>query len=161
MNVFDSSAIAIYLVEKFAKGNALYPVDLKLRTKINMRLFYVSSYIFPRIFQMFVPIFFRGATELPQALKEEMIRGYSEIESFLEGGTFLAGNAITLADLYLWAIMESLGQVIPIDKEKFPKFDRWLIKMREHPSSEVNKKGAVDHINFLRQCIAKNLAAKN
>ena len=57
VTIFDSQAIAMYLVEKYAKteNNGLYPKnDLIMRTKINERLFFIASFLFPRIFQIFV-----------------------------------------------------------------------------------------------------------
>lgn len=158
--VFDSSAIAIYLVEKYAKDDSLYPKDLKLRTTVNERLFYVGSYMFPRLFQIFKPGYFGIETEIPAAKIEEIIRGFATIDALLEGNIYLAGNTLTLPDLYLWASMESLVQVIPLDEGKFPNFTRWLKKMREHPSQEINQKGADDHVIFYRQCIQKAIAEK-
>ena len=50
----NSHAIAIYLVEKYAKNDSLYPKDLIKRTKVNEILFYDASYVFPRVFQITV-----------------------------------------------------------------------------------------------------------
>lgn len=141
VSVFDSSAIAIYLVEKYAKDDSLYPKDLAKRTKVNEMLFYVSSYMFPRMYQIFVPGYFGKELEIPQEKIDGMNRGYQTIETFLQGSTFLAGDNITLADLSLWCMMESLAQFIFIDTDKFPKFIDWLEKMRELPLYELNKKG--------------------
>lgn len=160
VNVFDSTAIAIYLVDKYSKDNSVYPTDVTLRAKINEKLFYVGNYLFPRIFQIFVGGYFRGETEISQLKMDEMMRGYSTIESFFDGHKYLSSDNITLADLYLWATMESTAQIIPIDAEKFPNFTRWLNLIREHPAYELNKKGADDHIAFYRQCVEKSLASQ-
>jgi len=157
-SVFDSSAISIYLVEKYAPNHSLYPKDLKLRARINERLFYVASYLFPRMYQIFVPGYFGNENEVPEEKVEEILRGYETIEVFLKGDKYLAGNAVTLPDLFLWANMESLDQVIPIDKEKFPNFIAWLERMGKLPTYELNKEGADGHIAFYRDCIAKRLA---
>ena len=161
LKVFDSSAIAIYLVEKYAKDDSLYPKDLVLRTKVNEKLFYVSSYIFPRGFQIFFGTMFGDQTEISQKAIDELIRGYQTIEVFLTGNDYLAGNSLTLADLFLWPITESGAQVIPIDADKFPNFTRWVEKMRELPTYEFNKQGADFHVGFYRQCLARNIAQKN
>jgi glutathione S-transferase len=153
--VFDSSAIAIYLSEKYGKDDSLYPKDLVKRTKVNEMLFYVSSYMFPRIYQIFVPGYFGKELEVPQEKLEGIYRGYQTIETFLQDSKFLAGDSMTLCDLSLWTIMESLAQIILIDTDKYPKFIDWLEKMREHPTYELNKQGADTHIGFYRQCIAK------
>lgn len=81
LNVFDSSAISIYLVEKYAKDDLLYPKDFKLRAKVNERLFYVSSYIFPRFYQILIPIYFRGETTIPQSKLDEMLNMRCYVES--------------------------------------------------------------------------------
>jgi len=159
VSVFDSSAISIYLADKYAKDDSVYPKDVALRAKVNERLFYVASYIFPRLYQICVPIYFGGATGIPQDKLDQMYRGYGEIEAFLAGSNYLAGDNITLPDLYLWAIMESQYQIIPIDAAKYPKFDRWFAKMREHPSFEFNKAGAVGHIAWYNECLQKNIEA--
>ncbi|CRL08611.1 CLUMA_CG021289, isoform A [Clunio marinus] len=155
VKVFDSTAIGIYLVEKYAKDDQLYPKDLVKRTMVNERLLYVGNYLFPRLFQIIVPGLYGREVEVPKYKFDDIIRGYQAIEKFLSVTTYLAANTITLADLYLWAIMESLAQVIPIDTEKFPHFNKWMQKMKEHPSYKMNKDAAVDHIRFYRACIEK------
>lgn len=154
-NVFDSSAIAVYLSEKYGKDDSLYPKDLVKRTKVNEMLFYVSSYMFPRIYQIFVPGYYGKELEIPQEKIDGIHRGYQTIETFLQGSKFLAGDTMTLCDLSLWCIMESLAQIILIDTDKYPKFIDWLEKMREHSTYELNKQGADSHIGFYRQSIAK------
>lgn len=156
--MFDSSAIAIYLVEKYAKDDSLYPKDLRKRTKVNEVLFYVGNYIFPRVFQLFVAGYFGAETEVPQKRIDEILRGYQAIESFLENNDYLTGSTLTLPDLYLWANIESLGQVIPVDAEQFPNFTRWWKKMREHPSNEMNKTAADEHVAFYRKCVEDAIA---
>lgn len=153
--VFDSSAIAIYLVEKFAKDDSLYPKDCKAKSKVNERLFYVGSYIFPRMFQIFVPVAFGRESEISKPKLDEMLRGYETIENFLNGNEYLSGSTLTLPDLYLWSLMEFLDQLIPVDAEKFPKFMSWLTLMRKHPSYAFNKAGADEHAAIYWKSIEK------
>lgn len=159
--IFDSSAISIYLVEKYAKDDSLYPKDLALRTKVNERLFYIASYLFPRGYQIFFPVFLRGETEIPEFKIAELMRGYETIESFLTGNEYLTGSTLTLCDLSLWCLTESGCQLIPIDEEKFPNYARWLKKMRELPTFGINKDGADKHVGLYHQCLERNLAKKN
>ena len=87
----------------------------------------------------------------------QILRGYKTINTFLNGQDYLASNTITLGDLYLWACMESLGQVIPIEEKKFPNFFQWLIRMRKLPTYKINKEGSDKHIGFYRECLVKPL----
>lgn len=46
--VCDSHAIMTYLISKYGKDKSLYPDDLKKRTRIDQRLHFDSSTLFPR-----------------------------------------------------------------------------------------------------------------
>lgn len=155
--VFDSNAIAIYLVEKYAKDDSLYPKDLEMRTKVNERLFFIASYLFPRGYQIFFPVFRGEATGPSDNGIAEMLRGYGSFESFLVDNDYLAGSALTLCDYSLWCLMESGDRILPVDVEKFPNFFRWLNKMRELPFYAKNKEGAEKHVGFYQQCRARNI----
>lgn len=157
LRIVESGAIATFLVDKYAKDNSLYPKDLVKRTKVLERLFYVSSYIFPRVYQLCVPIFVHGETEMQQRNTDEILRGYGTIESMLEGNSFLCGEALTLADLLLWCNLESaLGEFIPVDGGKFPNLKQWWDKMRTQPCWDINKEGGETHVMELKACIEKN-----
>ena len=158
--IFDSNAIAIYLVEKYAKDDSLYPKDLELRTKVNERLFYVASYLFPRGYQIFFQAFLGISTsaELSELQIAEMLRGYETIESFLTGNDYLAGNSLRLCDLSLWCLMEASVNLMPIDDKKFPNFTRWMEKMRELPTAALNKEGAQVHYDLYLRSLERNAA---
>lgn len=53
----DSHAILIYLIEKYAKNDDLYPKnDILLKTKIHEILFYEASWLFARIYEIAVSL---------------------------------------------------------------------------------------------------------
>lgn len=54
VRVWDSHAIGIYLVQKFAKSDQLYPKDFLKRTIVNERLFFEASFLFARLFEICV-----------------------------------------------------------------------------------------------------------
>lgn len=54
VTVWDSHAIGIYLVQKFAKDDKLYPKDFLKRTLVNERLFFEASFLFARLFEICV-----------------------------------------------------------------------------------------------------------
>ena len=157
--VFESNAIAIYMVEKYAKDDSLYPKDLKLRTKVNERLFYIASYIFPRGYQIFFPVFLGTETTISEQKLKEIHRGYETVETFLVGNEYLAGSTLTLCDIFGWNVMEAADRVIPLDATKFPNVIRWLTKMREHSEYPFVKDAADKHFTFYKFCLERNIKA--
>ena len=158
VRICDSNAIAIYLVEKYAKDDSLYPKDLVTRALINERLFFFASFIFPRLYQAFFPVCFEKEKKvLGQKLTNEILRGYETIESYLNGNEFLAGSTLTLCDISGWNIMEPADRLVPVDGGKFPKLIKWLAKMREHSDYPMVKDGADAHFSYYEQCLLSNL----
>jgi glutathione S-transferase len=158
--LFDSSAIAIYLVEKYAKDDSLYPKDIQKRAKVNEKIFYCSSTIFPTGFQIFYPVIFGTATETDPAVLKKFERIVETIESFFNDGEYVTGDTMTLADIFLWSILESGTRVIPLDVEKSKNTIRFLEKMRQLPSNEFMQQGAEMHISFYNKCLERNKAMK-
>jgi glutathione S-transferase len=52
--VWDSHAIATYLVSKYAKDDSLYPKDLKKRAIVDQRLHFESGVLFARLLRITV-----------------------------------------------------------------------------------------------------------
>ncbi|KAG5674935.1 hypothetical protein PVAND_004879 [Polypedilum vanderplanki] len=162
MKMFDSNAIAIYLVEKYAKDDSLYPKNLEQRARVNEQLFYIASYLFPRGLMVIKGGLSGTLTEIPQKSIDDFNRGYEVIESFLKNVEYLSGSSLTLSDLSLWSLMESGEQIVPIDENRFPNFAKWMKKMRhENKFSQLNKEGADLHISIFKQCLEKNRAKVN
>jgi len=160
VKIFDSNAICIYLMEKYAKGNPMYPEDIELRTKIHERLFYVASYMFPRGYQIIFRAFLGISTsaDLSEYTTEEMLRGYGNIERFLTGNDYLTGSTLTLCDLSLWCLMESGIHLLAIDEKKFPNFSQWLERMRELPVASLNRESGEAHYALYLKCLERNIA---
>ncbi|KAG5684953.1 hypothetical protein PVAND_014160 [Polypedilum vanderplanki] len=159
--VCDSHAICIYLIEKYAKDDYLYPKnDLKLRTVINDRLFFDASFLFPRGLNVMLPVVMQGQAEVPEEKVQQIHRGYRIVENYLSTSKWIASNDhMTLADLAIFAWMESFTQVFTI--ENYPKLTTWLKEMRKLPYyEEANKKGADLHIQIFRSALEKNKKAK-
>lgn len=153
-NVYDSHAIAIYLVEKFAKDDSLYPKDLRLRTVVNQRLFFDASYLFQRLYEVLIPLYYGQHKEIPEAKIAEVHVAYAVVEGFFNSGnSFVSGNDFTIADICIWATLSSFCLLVPIDSTKFPKLTKWLELMNSRPTAEINKTGAQEHLAFIKRCI--------
>lgn len=158
--VFDSAAIAIYLVEKYAKDDSLYPRDLIERTKVHETMFYVSSYLFAKLYEIFNAGFMGLETEIPVHKINAVERGFKTIEIFLTGNDYLTGEIMRLSDLSLWCLMECTVNFVPLDAGKYPKLASWFSRMRQLPYAELNKKGADEDYQVYRKMVDKALAEK-
>lgn len=104
---------------------------------------------------------FGTANEInPYALKR-FERIFETIEKFLTESKYLAGDTLTLPDLFLWSIMESTSRILPLDPEKQMNTIDWLKRMQTHPSYEFMKTGADAHISYFKLCLEKNKQLKN
>ncbi|KAF2900415.1 hypothetical protein ILUMI_05771 [Ignelater luminosus] len=97
--VWDSHAIAGYLVGMYGKDDMLYPKDPKKRATIDQRLHFDTENLFPKVVEAIYPILFRGKTAVPSNLRESIKRSYGFLEKFLKKKVWLAGNDLTIADL--------------------------------------------------------------
>lgn len=153
-NVYDSHAIAIYLVEKFAEDDSLYPKDLRQRTLVNQRLFFDASYLFQRLYEVLIPLYYGVHKEIPEAKKTETHIAYKIIEGFFEAGnSFVIGDTFTIADISIWTTLASFRLLVPIEESKYPKLSTWLQLMGSRDTADINETGAKEHFTFIKRCI--------
>lgn len=96
-------------------------------------------------------------SEVPQDKIDAIHRGYRVLEKYLEKSTFLASNRMTVADLCVFAWMESITQVVEISRKNYPKVSSWLSKLRQLPYyEEANKAGADLHIKLFKAALERN-----
>jgi len=159
VKVWDSHAIGIYLVQKFAKDDKLYPKDFLKRTTVNERLFFEASFLFARLFEICDPICDGRETSISDDKISRVIRGYENVERFfIDDHAYVAGDTMTLADFSIWSTLLVLNLLIPIDSQKFPKLTKYLKMLEGHESYEFNFDGALKQTDFIEKCMEK---AKN
>jgi len=107
--LWDSHAIATYLVDKYAKSDELYPKDLVKRAIINQRLFFDASVIFASLANVSGPFWVNGITVVPQEKLDNLHKGLKLLETFLDSTPYLAGDSLTLADLSAGPTVTALG----------------------------------------------------
>jgi glutathione S-transferase len=99
----------------------------------------------------------QGKCDVPQDKIDAIHRGYRGLEKYLEKTTFLASNRMTVADLCVFAWMESITQVVTVSSEDYPKISSWLSTLRQLPYyEEANKVGADLHIKLFRDALKTN-----
>lgn len=99
----------------------------------------------------------QGKSEVPQDKIDAIHRGYRVLEKYLEGTKFLASDNMTLADLCVFAWMESIAQVVKVSEKDYPKITFWLNNLRKLPYyEEANKAGADLHIKLFNDALKRN-----
>ncbi|EDV55070.1 glutathione S-transferase 1 [Drosophila erecta] len=149
--IWDSHAIAAYLVDKYAKSDELYPKDLVKRAIINQRLFFDASVIYASVANVSGPFWINGITEVPQEKLDAMHRGLKLLETFLGNSPYLAGDSLTLADLSTGPTVSALPVAVDIDPATYPKVTAWLDRLNQLPYyKEINEAPAQSYVSFLR-----------
>ena len=145
--LFETAAIARYVDEAF-EGPALQPADLKQRAVMNQWISATNHYLVDAMIANFVVQFAfpSGPDGKPDMAKIEAgkprIREYNEIlDRHLDGRTYLAGDAVSIADLLLAPIAHYVGSM----PGGLPLFDglenlgRWWYAMEKRDSFQATK----------------------
>lgn len=142
--IYDSHAIAEYLVEKYAPDDKLYPKDLIKRAHVNQRLHFDSGILFTRLRAVFEPILFRNELVFPEEKRVAILKAYDFLEAFLKNDKYLVGDSLTIADLCAIPSVTTLGFLVKIDEEKYPKLCAWIKRLESLPYYALNKEGNDD-----------------
>lgn len=152
--IWDSHAICIYLIEKYAKDDSLYPKDLYTRARINQRLHFDTGVLFTKTRASLEAIFIKSAHEYPFEAIDEIHSAYNFMDIFLRSDAFLVGNRMTVADLCCLATISTMEIPAPIQQETHPHLFDWFQRMRELPFyEEVNGR----HVQALREFICAKM----
>lgn len=99
----------------------------------------------------------QGKSEVSQDKIDAIHRGYRALEKYLEKSTFLAADRMTVADLCVFAWMESITQVVGASEKDYPKVTSWLSTLRKLPYYEdANKAGANLHVQLFYDALKAN-----
>lgn len=138
--LWESKAICVYLFDKCAKNDSLYPKDPKTRAIINQRFYFDMGDVFKYFYEYYFAAMY-GREQKPEdltKLKESLLT----LDSFLESTGFAAGTQqISLADLVLFATVSTI-EVFDFDFTPYPRVEKWLALMKQTaPGIELNNEG--------------------
>nr|AIH07587.1 glutathione S-transferase epsilon 12 [Spodoptera litura] len=124
--IWDSHAIATYLVTKYGKTDDLYPADPQKRAIIDQRLHFDSGILFPSLRGTVEPVLFCGEKSFRQENLDKIKKAYEFLENFLTSSSpWLAGDKVTLADICCVSTVSSMDVVLPIDADSYPNLASW------------------------------------
>ncbi|XP_031621228.1 glutathione S-transferase 1-1-like [Contarinia nasturtii] len=156
-SIWDSHAICMYLVDKYAKDDALYPKDLKLRAKCNQRLFFDDDSLYTRLRDCSYTIY-RGGKEISQEKIDRINSSYEILEAFLASDPFLVGNTLTIADICAASNVLPLQIFAPLETEKHRNILAWLSRVSKTIPffDEMNVKIVKEYREMLMGLLEKN-----
>ncbi|KAH8382062.1 hypothetical protein KR009_001642, partial [Drosophila setifemur] len=122
-SIWESRAIAIYLVEKYGKDDSLFPKDPKKQAVVNQRLQFDMGTLYDSFANYYYPLFRTGQPGTPEDFKKiETAVGF--LNTFLEGQDYVAGDHLTVADIAILATISTF-EAVDFDLSKYPNVDRW------------------------------------
>lgn len=147
------------MVSKFAKSDQLYPKDLKRRAHIDHRLHYENGVLFQVIKDIVARNIYGGEAEYNERSLVLCQNAYERLERFLEKGTFVAGNELSVADISIHTTLITLDLLLPVDPVRYPQITAWLVRMKQWlPNSDENLKGAQALQQRIVNCMAEHKA---
>ncbi|XP_055713029.1 inactive glutathione S-transferase D3-like isoform X2 [Phlebotomus papatasi] len=146
--LWESRAIASYLVSAKAPGSSLYPSDIKKKAIVDARLF-LDQDLFHASEEAMYPIYEQKATTIAEDKKEKIYKILGNLNTFMEGQKYVAGNELTIADLALLVNISTLYE-IGANVNKFKNIAAWYKRLETIPGYQENLEGAKGIGNFLR-----------
>lgn len=149
-SLWESRAIMVYLVEKYAKNDALYPNDPQKRALINQRLYFdmgtfyksFADYYYPQIFQ-----------KLPA--NEEQFKkiqdSFGLLDTFLKDNSFVAGDSQSLADIAMLSSVSTFD-VAGFAVKDYSNVQRWYEQAKKlTPGWDINWSGCLEFRKYFDQ----------
>ena len=140
--LYETTAITRYVDEAFP-GASLQPADARARARMNQIIAVADSYgYWPMVRQVFSHRVFRPAQggEADEAVIAQGLDRSKTVLAALEdlaaGGPFLVGNALSLADLHLGAMVAyfTAAEEGRSELARHPKLSEWWMALSERPS---------------------------
>uniref|UniRef100_A0A1L8E4Y2 glutathione transferase n=1 Tax=Nyssomyia neivai TaxID=330878 RepID=A0A1L8E4Y2_9DIPT len=139
--LWESRAIATYLVNAKAPGNPLYPLDPKVRATVDSRLYFDGTNLYPKAKDVIFPIWALGEKKINESKKDILYQAFGYMDAFLEVQDWFAGDHSTLADLALLASFASYFYA-GANVSKFTNLMVWYKRCESLPGFDENESGA-------------------
>ncbi|KAL5280635.1 hypothetical protein ACFFRR_004562 [Megaselia abdita] len=138
--LWESVAIAEYIIATYAHESSLYPKDIKKRAVVSQRLqFYVGT-LLQRVRLVTHPIMKEGEKTIPELRRAQLYEAFELAEGFLKGSDWIAGDQLTLADLAVFVVISTIVG-FGADISSYPNLTSWVERCKSLPGYEENMEG--------------------
>lgn len=146
--LWETRAILIYLVQKYAKDDSLYPNDPEKQAVVNQRLFFDLGVLSKVFADHFYPIM-RKEPAIPDSYKA-IEKAFEFLDIFLEGRKFLAGDFLSVVDFMTGTTLYSFA-LLDCDLTKYPNVKRYVDSLDEQLIGfDVTKKNLEVYKTFFK-----------
>jgi glutathione S-transferase len=132
----ESAAICILLAERHPRAGLAPAADAPARADFLRWMAFMSSALYPAVLRFYYAPRYTvdadGAKAVKQAAVAEMDRGFAVVDAALRGRDWLAGEAMSVADIYL-AMLVAWHPDSGKARTAWPDIERLWAKLREHP----------------------------
>ncbi|KAH8346997.1 hypothetical protein KR059_003900, partial [Drosophila kikkawai] len=155
-SIWESRAIAVYLVEKYGKDDSLFPKDPKKQAVVNQRLYFDMGTLNDAFAKYYYPLFRTGQPGSEEDFKK-IETAFGFLNTFLEGQDYVAGDNLTVADIAILALVSTFD-IIEFDFSKYTNVVRWYANAKKvTPGWDENWEGLQQMKAFFE---ARKAAAK-
>jgi glutathione S-transferase len=131
----ESAAICILLAERHPEAGLAPAANSPARADFLRWMAFMSSVVYPAMLRLFYAHRYTadagGVEAVKQAAIIEMDRGFAIIDGALEGHEWLAGDRLSLADIYLVMLVAWHPEVDKV-RTTWPSIDRLWAELRQH-----------------------------
>ncbi|KAL3205926.1 hypothetical protein MRX96_040558 [Rhipicephalus microplus] len=128
--VYESTAIAYYLLRKYAPDSQLYPNCIQTRTRIDQVLAAVNGNINPNLGAFLHPRCVQKTKHSADELKACEEKVVKVLERLVGESKFAVGDKITLADLCLLGHIIFCLEIPCVNKAKYPKLTAYYERVK-------------------------------
>lgn len=140
----ESRAICAYLVTQYGRDDSLYPKDVKLRARVDQRLYFDMGVFYSNVVETYLPVVVFGAKESPKSATDKYQEILGWVTSMVRGG-FVAGTPqMTIADISMVSTYSTLKELGVIDTRTYPFLEAWFQRCKQQIPhyNKTNAEGA-------------------
>jgi glutathione S-transferase len=132
----ESAAICILLAERHPQAGLAPAVDAPARADFLRWMAFMSSVLYPAVLRLYYAHRYTadadGTKAVKQAAVAEMDRGFTVLDTALQGRDWLVGETMSLADIYL-VMLVAWHPDVERARAAWPNIERLWAKLRAHP----------------------------